>query len=124
MSLSAALNVSTTALRAFGVGTQVVAHNLANVQTDGFKASRATYFDLPGRGGTGATTQRPGAPDGPLIPAPGLPPRPDTAGWVPTGFVEGSNTDIAQQMVGLIVLSRSWQANAKVVPAADEMLGT
>jgi flagellar hook protein FlgE len=48
---------------------------------------------------------------------------PGAADWVPKGFVEGSNTDIATEMVNLIVTSRSYQANAKVIPTVDEMLG-
>jgi len=39
------------------------------------------------------------------------------------GFVEGSNTDVAMEMVNLIVTSRAYQANAKVVPIVDSMLG-
>jgi flagellar basal body rod protein FlgG len=124
MSLSGAMYTSSTALGAFGVGTQVIAHNLANVLTDGFKSSRTMYYDLPPYSGTGATTQKLGNIDGPLIPAQGLPPQPGSPPWVPQGFVEGSNTDIATEMVSLIVTSRAYQANAKVVPTVDSMLGT
>jgi flagellar basal body rod protein FlgG len=112
-----------TALSAFGVGTQVVAHDLANVLTNGFKGSRALYYDLPGRSGVGVAVQRLSAPSGPLIPAQGLPPNPRSSPLTPPGFVEGSNTDVAMEMVNLIVTSRAYQANAKVVPAVDEMLG-
>jgi flagellar basal body rod protein FlgG len=112
-----------TALSAFGVGTQVIAHNLANVLTDGFKSSRALYYDLPPQAGVGVTTQKMGRITGPLIPVQGLPPNPRSAPWVPAGYVEGSNTDVAMEMVSMIVTSRSYQANAKVVPAVDEMLG-
>lgn len=123
-SISAPMYTAATALSAFGVGTQVIAHNLANVLTDGFKSSRALYYDLPPYSGVGVTTQRLAAPDGPLIPAQGLPPNPRSSPLTPAGFVEGSNTDIAMEMVGLIVTSRAYQANAKVVPTVDEMLGT
>jgi flagellar hook protein FlgE len=112
-----------TALSAFGVGTQVIAHNLANVLTGGFKSSRALYYDLPPQAGVGVATQVMGRTTGPLIPAEGLPPDPRSAPWVPEGFVEGSDTDVAMEMVGLIVTSRSYQANAKVVPTVDSMLG-
>jgi flagellar basal body rod protein FlgG len=115
---------SATALGAFGVGTQVIAHNLANVLTNGFKSSRTLYYDLPPHSGTAPSVQKLGNIDGPLIPAQGLPPNPASPPWVPAGFVEGSNTDIATEMVSLIVTSRAYQANAKVVPTVDSMLGT
>jgi flagellar hook protein FlgE len=115
---------SANALNAFGVGTQVIAHNLANVLTNGFKSSRTMYYDLPAQAGTAATTQKLFSPTGPLIPAQGLPPNPNSSPLTPPGFVEGSNTDIATEMVGLIVTSRAYQANAKVVPTVDAMLGT
>jgi flagellar basal-body rod protein FlgC len=115
---------SSTALNAFGIGTQVTAHNLANVLTDGFKAGRTTYQDLPRYSGTAAQTQVGLGPGGPLLPWEGLPRDPSTPAWVPKGFVEGSNTNVATEMVNLIVTERGYQANAKVIPTADHMLGT
>jgi flagellar hook protein FlgE len=113
-----------TALNAFGIGTQVTAHNLANVLTNGFRAGRTTYADLPRYSGVAPVVQTGLGQSGPLIPAQGLPRDPATPDWVPQGFVEGSNTDIATEMVNLIVTSRGYQANAKVVPTVDSMLGT
>ena len=124
MSINSALFPPVTALGAFGVGTQVTAHNLANALTDGFKAGRTTYMDLPRYSGVAAQVQPGLGPSGPLIPVQGLPPNPNSPAWAPAGFVEGSNTDVAMDMVSLIVTSRAYQANAKVVPTADEMLGT
>jgi flagellar hook protein FlgE len=114
---------SVTALEAFGVGTRVTAHNLANVLTDGFKASRTTYADLPRYSGVAPNVQAGARSSGPLIPAPGLPRDPNAAAWVPQGYVEGSDTDIATEMVSLIVTQRGYQANAKVIPTVDAMLG-
>lgn len=124
MPINSALYPPVTALNAFGVGTQVTAHNLANVLTEGFRAGRTTYMDLPHYSGVAAHVQNGLGPSGPLIPAPGLPRDPATPAWVPKGFVEGSNTDVATEMVNLIVTSRGYQANAKVVPTVDSMLGT
>jgi flagellar basal-body rod protein FlgC len=124
MTLTSALYPSVTALNAFGIGTQVTAHNLANVQTNGFKAGRTTYLDLPRYSGVAAQVQPGLGPSGPLIPAPGLPRDPSAPAWVPAGYVEGSNTDVASEMVNLIVTSRGYQANAKIVPTVDSMLGT
>jgi flagellar hook protein FlgE len=115
---------SVTALKAFGIGTQVTAHNLANVLTDGFKAGRTTYQDLPRYSGVAPQVTVGLGPQGPLIPQVGLPKDPATPAWVPDGFVEGSNTNVATEMVNLIVTSRGYQANAKVIPTVDSMLGT
>ncbi|MDR1037590.1 MAG: flagellar biosynthesis protein FlgG [Deltaproteobacteria bacterium] len=124
MALSSAMYASSTALSAFGIGTQVTAHNLANVLTNGFKAGRTTYQDLPRYSGTAAQVQTRMGPDGPLIPWEGLPRDPATPAWVPEGYVEGSNTDVAREMVNMIVTQRGYQANAKVIPTVDSLLGT
>ncbi|MDR1395775.1 MAG: flagellar basal body protein [Deltaproteobacteria bacterium] len=120
MSLIGALYPSVTALKALGTGTQVTAHNLANVATDGFKASRTLYQDLPLYSGVGALTQRLDKPQGALRPVSGLPP-----GSGPVqGFLETSNTDVALEMVGLIIHSRAYEANTKPISAVNDMLGT
>jgi flagellar basal-body rod protein FlgC len=124
MPVNSAMYPAVTALNAFGVGTQVTAHNLANVLTDGFRAGRTTYMDLPRYSGVQARVQTGMGPSGPLIPVRGVPRDPSAPSWVPDGFVEGSNTDVATEMVNLIVTSRGYQANAKVVPTVDSMLGT
>jgi flagellar basal-body rod protein FlgC len=125
MSLGSALYPSLTALSAFGTGLQSTAHNLANVLTNGFKAGRVTYADLPRQSGTAARGPEKLAVSGPLVPyGPGLPP--PAGGYnpaLPAGFVEGSTTDIATEMLNLIITSRAYQANAKVVPTVDSMLG-
>ena len=126
MSLGTAFYPALTAMSAFGVGLQATAHNLANVLTAGFKAGRVTYADLPNQAGVRAQGPEKQAVSGPLVPyGPGLPP---LAGQSPAllaaGFVEGSTTDVATEMVNLIITSRAYQANAKVVPTVDSMLGT
>ena len=124
MSLSTAMYPSLTALNAFGTGLQSTAHNLANVLTAGFKAGRVTYADLPHQSGTVARGPEKLSVQGPLVPhGPGLPP---SAAWnpaIPAGFVEGSTTDVVTEMTNLITISRAYQANAKVVPTVDSMLG-
>ena len=126
MSIGSALYPALTALNAFGVGLQSTAHNLANVLTEGFKYGRVTYADLPRQSGTVANGPVKLDVSGPVVPyGPGLP-MPPPRGYNPAlsnGFVEGSNTDVAMEMVNLIVTSRAYQANARVVPIVDSMLG-
>ena len=124
MTLTTAMYPSLTAFNAFAVGLQSTAHNLANVLTEGFKAGRVTYADLPRQAGVSARGPEKMSTPGPLAPyGPGLPPTGRTSAAIPAGFAEGSNTDIATEMVNLIVTSRAYQANAKVVPTVDSMLG-
>jgi len=114
-----------SAFSAYGVGLSNTAHNLANVLTNGFKAGRVTYSDLPGQSGVRANGPQTLDVQGPLIPhGPGLPPLEGQNPAVPEGFVEGSTTDVASSMVNLIVNSRTYQANAKTVQTTDDMLGT
>lgn len=43
-------------------------------------------------------------------------------GSVVSGALEGSNVDLAQELTAMIIAQRGFQANARVVMAADEML--
>ena len=44
-------------------------------------------------------------------------------GTVLSGFLEGSNVDIAEEMVDQIITKASFKANVNVIKASDEMLG-
>jgi flagellar basal-body rod protein FlgG len=44
-------------------------------------------------------------------------------GSVAQGFVEGSNVRLADEFVNLVIAQRAYEANAKAIQAADEMLG-
>jgi len=50
--------------------------------------------------------------------APGL----DGKGFVQQGFVEDSNVSVVEEMVNMILGQRAYEANSRVVKAADEML--
>jgi flagellar hook protein FlgE len=45
-------------------------------------------------------------------------------GSVSAGTVEGSNVDLAEEMVGMIRHQRAFGANSKVISTADEMLAS
>src|SRR5579864_7214518 len=49
---------------------------------------------------------------------------PDTGGrgTVATGFLEGSNVDLAQQFTNMIMAERGFQANSRVITTSDEIL--
>jgi flagellar basal-body rod protein FlgG len=48
----------------------------------------------------------------------------DGLGDLIQGFVESSNVDVVQEMVGLITAQRAYEINSKMVTAGDEMLQT
>jgi flagellar hook protein FlgE len=43
-------------------------------------------------------------------------------GTIATGFLEGSNVDLAQQFTNMIMAERGFQANSRVITASDEIL--
>jgi flagellar basal-body rod protein FlgC len=96
-----------SALNAFSVGVQGVAYNIANINTDGFRPVSVRYRSgSPADLGVWPVVTRP----------------------LPVADGEGeplpfSRTDPAREMVNLIVSQRSFEANAAVILAVDEMLG-
>jgi flagellar basal-body rod protein FlgG len=54
-------------------------------------------------------------------PTVGLPGGQEGSGTLLQGYVEGSNVSVVQEFVNLIVSQRAYEANSKVVKAADEM---
>ena len=44
------------------------------------------------------------------------------AATIATGFLEGSNVDLAQQFTNMIMAERGFQANSKVITTSDEIL--
>ena len=54
----------------------------------------------------------------PNVGAPGS----DSRGTVAQGFVEDSNVSVVEEMVNMILGQRAYEANSKVIKAADEML--
>jgi flagellar basal-body rod protein FlgG len=47
----------------------------------------------------------------------------DSRGTLTQGFLEDSNVSVVEEMVNMIVGQRAYEANSRVVKAADEMLG-
>ena len=104
---------SMTALRAFSTKTTVVADNLANALTPGYKAQRVHMVEVPG-GGVTVTISRD------LTPGPD---RPEPDGALGSGPREGSNVDLARESVNLITSQRFYQANARAFMAQAQTKG-
>ena len=54
-------------------------------------------------------------------PTVGIPGGPEGIGSLLQGFVEQSNVSVVQEFINLIVAQRGYEANSKVVQAADNM---
>jgi len=110
--MTAVLNTALSALDAYGKKLDVAANNIANLNSDGFKKSRAIFEEADPSGVIVSISKvnTPGAP----IPAE------DGAGKPR----ESSNVDLAEEIVGLKTTKHGYQANLKVVKAEDEMLGS
>jgi len=101
-----------SALRALGKKLEVTANNVANIDTDGFKKSRAVLQEASPSGVTVSINRidEPGAP---------LPSEEAT-----TKTREASNVEIDEEMVNLITTKHAYTANLKTIKAEDEVLGT
>ncbi len=110
------------AMQAMEMAMQVSANNVANVNTDGFKAQQVSYETGPdGQGvrvGDVVTISTPG----PLIKTQDLTGTGEDIGTV-RDYTQGSNTDIAQEMVNQTLTETAYGANAAAVRTADDMQG-
>jgi len=95
-----------SALSAMGVAQQVSANNIANVSTDGFKASSVAFESGPKDQGVRVAAINESTNAGPMI-----------------NGVEGSNTDIGTEMVGMITTRHAFSANVATIRASEEMTG-
>ncbi|WP_419787583.1 flagellar basal body rod protein FlgC [Pseudodesulfovibrio sp.] len=95
-----------SALSAIGVDQQVAANNMANMNTDGFKASSVEFESGPEGQGVRVADIRQSTTAGPLV-----------------NGVEGSNTDVGREMVDMISRADSFSANVAAIRASDEMTG-
>ena len=132
--------ISVSALDAFATGMQAIAHNIANVSTEGFQPQAVYYSALPPYTGVqvGAVT----GPDHELVPlrqpdpvtltAPvpeqqlGVlsPPPDDLTSFMPPEWLNPSQTSLEREMTNMIIVQRAYEANALPVRVWDEMTGT
>lgn len=102
-----------SALQALGIKMAVSANNIANVESEGFKKSRAVL----GEGRTPGSVQV----DIDQIDTPGALVFKDTGAIAPT---ELSNVDLAEELALTIPTRRNYEANLKMIKSLDDMLGS
>ena len=107
-----ALNAALSALGAHEKKLDVTANNIANLNTEGFKKSRAVLQEA-NPSGVVVTISRVNTPGSPILPMDG------------TGEMrESSNVDLAEEIVALQTTKHGFQANLKTLKTEDEMLGS
>ncbi|MDR2743771.1 MAG: flagellar basal body protein [Desulfovibrio sp.] len=140
--ITESMSIGAQALNSYSVGMAVTAHNVANVNTSGFKPQTAVFATGPnGVGvqletifqGNGLARPRPlDMPDSLAAPADvygeaavnsAMPSNGDANG-MPPEFVNPSGTDLGREMVNMIIAQYSFEANTVTIRAADEMAGT
>ncbi len=108
-----AIHTALSGLAAIGKQIEVVAHNVANVNTEGFKKSRTEFVEIP-TGGVLPVVEKDDS-SGPTVLR-------DTGGN-PT-MVELSNVDLGEKAVQQIVAQRSLEANLQTLRTGDALLGS
>lgn len=110
--MSNAANIALTALRAFESKEDIIANNIANVNTDDFKKSRAVMEEkVPA--GVSVSAERVDTP-GDVV----------TIEGVKQGTRETSNVNLEEELIGLMTNKNNYEANLKTVKTTAEMQGT
>lgn len=108
-----AIHTALTGLTAFGKQLEVVAHNIANVNTDGFKKFRTTFVEAPTSG---------------VLPVVDKDNSSGPAVLRDTGSnqleSELSNTDLGEALVQQMLAQRSFEANLHAIKTGDALLGS
>lgn len=112
--ITSALNNSASAMTAHGTKMAVTANNVANVNTDEFKSSRALIEEGQVPESVRVSISKDET-QGPLV---------TESRNGETVETELSNTDIARELTSTIPTQRGYEANARTIRTQDEMLGT
>jgi len=108
-----AIHTALSGLAAFGKQVEVVAQNVANLNTDGFKKSRTEFVEVQ-TGGVLPVVKK-GDASGPTVLR-------DTGGN--QFLVELSNVDLGEETVQQIVAQRSFEANLQTIKTGNALLGS
>lgn len=107
-----AIHTALSGLTAFARQMEVSAHNVANVNTDGYKKSRTDFVE-PEAGGVLPVVQKDNS-AGPAV-------LKDTS--YGQSQVELSNVDLGEEAVSQILAQRGFEANLRTLQTADDLLG-
>ena len=103
---NSALSVGMSGMRAYQGGLDVVAHNVANGLTDGFRPRQAAFQENSAAGsGVNMTSALPNA-------------------QLQSSLGVGNAGDLATEMVNQLIYQIGFQASTQIVKVSDQMLGT
>lgn len=152
--MNSILSNAASALDTFSKGWQVIANNVANVNTDGFKYGRARYQNMPEMQGVGlseiSSSTSPGSPvPGSLdyvnrvsmnradavraessaqaavdARAKAAYAAQEAADYRAAELRESSNVQVEREMTQAIITENAYAANAVMVSTYDDMMGT
>jgi flagellar hook protein FlgE len=108
-----AIHTALSGLFGFSKQIEVTAHNVANVNTDGFKKARMELVALE-TGGVNPVVRKDKS-AGPMIL--------NSRGYGPAQL-ELSNVDLGEEAVNQIIGQRGFEANLQTIKTADDMLGS
>ena len=114
---------SLSALYSLAGSLQVTANNLANVNTNEFKASSVRFETGPMDQGVRISEIRSDATPGAWVEHPVYTEEEGRARQR-MGWIETSNTDIAREFTNMISVENAYRANVASIRTVDEMLGT
>ena len=110
--MSNAIDIALSAIRALDRANDVIANNIANVNTGGFQKSRATTAQAATGGVTLSVEQL------------SLPIDTVTLGGESQNVPERSNVDLGEEFIAQMVNRRGDEANIQTLKTAEEMQGT
>jgi flagellar basal-body rod protein FlgC len=108
-----AIHSALSGLTAFSRQIEVTAHNVANVNTDGFKKSHTEFVSVE-TGGVLPVVRKDDSP-GPTVLR--------DSGYGPT-HLELSNVDLGEETINQIIGQRGFEASLQTIKTADDMLGS
>ena len=103
---------SLSALDVLSVSMQVTANNIANMNTNGFKAMNVQLETSPFNDGVRLAGISVDKSPGSLV------------NFTGQGVVETSNTNLAREFTNMISTETAWKANIASIVTADQMLGS
>lgn len=108
-----AIHTALSGLTAYAKQIEVSAHNVANVNTEGFKKSRAEFVEVE-TGGVLPVVHKDESAGPALL---------KDSGYGPAQ-VELSNVDLGEEAVNQMIAQRGFEANLRTLKTADDMLGS
>ena len=116
-------SIAASALNAFSVDMHVRAHNIANVNTNGFISQDTAFMSGPrDEGVTVASiynTYAPSSPQPAVITS-----NENGREFYVAGALEGNNLDLGHEFIRMIASQRAFEANAAVIRTHDDISGT